>query len=143
MTNDSLSTRGLALVVGIFFLFVILLTTTSYAITNQENTNNNNNNNKNKNNEIEDNKLNVVTSVAPITNIVQNIGGGKINLIGLIPEGVNSHTFELVPSDIIKINNADLIIIDGLNLEVSVEQAANNVIAKKSHIHILKLGEKP
>src|SRR5919107_2885378 len=90
----------------------------------------------------ETDKLDVVTSVAPITNIVQNIGGDKINLIGLVPEGLNSHTFELVPSDIIKINNADLIIIDGLNLEVSVEQAANNVIAKNSHIQMLKLGEK-
>jgi len=141
MTNDSLSTRGLALVVGIFFLFVILLTTTSYAITNQENTNNNNNNNKNKNNEIEDNKLNVVTSVAPITNIVQNIGGGKINLIGLIPEGVNSHTFELIPSDLIKINNADLIIIDGLNLEANLEKIAENAIAKNPSIQLLKLGD--
>src|SRR5215216_853843 len=138
MTNDSLSTRGLALVVGIFFLFVILLTTTSYAITNQENTNNNN---KNKNNEIEDNKLNVVTSVAPITNIVQNIGGGKINLIGLISEGVNSHTFELIPSDLIKINNADLIIIDGLNLEANLEKIAENAIAKNPSIQLLKLGD--
>ena len=33
-------------------------------------------------------KLNVVTSVAPITNIVQNIGGNKIDLIGLVPEGI-------------------------------------------------------
>ena len=87
------------------------------------------------------NKLNIVTSVAPITNIVQNIGGEKINLIGLVPEGVNSHTFDLVPSDAIKINNADLIIIDGLNLETEVEKIANNAIAKNSKIHLLKLGD--
>ena len=87
------------------------------------------------------NKLNLVTSVAPITNIVQNIGGEKINLIGLVPEGVNSHTFDLVPSDAIKINNADLIIIDGLNLETEVEKIANNAIAKNSKIHLLKLGD--
>jgi ABC-type Zn uptake system ZnuABC Zn-binding protein ZnuA len=87
------------------------------------------------------NKLNLVTSVAPITNIVQNIGGEKINLIGLIPEGVNSHTFDLVPSDAIKINNADLIIIDGLNLETEVEKIANNAIAKNSKLHLLKLGD--
>jgi ABC-type Zn uptake system ZnuABC Zn-binding protein ZnuA len=37
--------------------------------------------------------LNVVTSVSPITNIVKNIAGDKINLTGLVPEGVNSHTF--------------------------------------------------
>jgi ABC-type Zn uptake system ZnuABC Zn-binding protein ZnuA len=89
----------------------------------------------------ENNKLNVVTSVAPITNIVQNIGGDKINLIGLVPEGVNSHTFELVPSDAIKINDADLVIIDGLNLEADVEKTTENAIAKNPSIQLLKLGD--
>jgi ABC-type Zn uptake system ZnuABC Zn-binding protein ZnuA len=87
-------------------------------------------------------KLNVVTSVAPITNIVQNIGGNKINLIGLVPEGINSHTFEMVPSDIIKINDADLIILDGLNLEADIEQTAENIIYKNpNNIELLKLGD--
>ena len=120
--SDKIKTISLDLVSIVFFI--------SFTSSNAQNTTQ------------ETDKLNVVTSVAPITNIVQNIGGEKINLIGLVPEELNSHTFELVPSDIIKINNADLIIIDGLNLEVSVEQAANNVIAKNSHIQILKLGEK-
>ena len=87
------------------------------------------------------NKLNVVTSVAPITNIVQNIGGDKISLIGLVPEGVNSHTFQLVPSDAIKINDADLVIIDGLNLEADVEKTTENTIAKNPSIQLLKLGD--
>ena len=87
-------------------------------------------------------KLNVVTSVAPITNIVQNIGGNKINLIGVVPEGVNSHTFEMIPSDIIKINDADLIILDGLNLEADIEQTAENIICKNpNNIELLKLGD--
>jgi ABC-type Zn uptake system ZnuABC Zn-binding protein ZnuA len=87
-------------------------------------------------------KLNVVTSVAPITNIVQNIGGNKINLIGLVPEGINSHTFEMVPSDIIKINDADLIILDGLNLEADIETTAENIICKNpNNIELLKLGD--
>lgn len=87
-------------------------------------------------------KLNVVTSVAPITNIVQNIGGNKINLIGLVPEGINSHTFEMIPSDIIKINDADLIILDGLNLEADIETTAENIICKNpNNIELLKLGD--
>jgi len=87
-------------------------------------------------------KLNVVTSVAPITNIVQNIGGNKINLIGLVPEGINSHTFEMIPSHIIKINDADLIILDGLNLEADIEQTAENIICKNpNNIELLKLGD--
>lgn len=133
MLGVSVYTRGLSLVVGIIFIFVISLTTTSYANANQDNIT--------KNREIEDNKLNVVTSVAPITNIVQNIGGQKINLNGLVSEGVDSHTFELIPSDLIKIDNADLIIINGLNLEANMQKIAENAIAKNSSIQFLKLGD--
>jgi ABC-type Zn uptake system ZnuABC Zn-binding protein ZnuA len=39
-------------------------------------------------------KFKVVTSVVPITNIVKNIGGDRIDTIGIIPEGSDSHTFE-------------------------------------------------
>src|SRR5918993_4612098 len=86
-------------------------------------------------------KLNVVTSVAPITNIVKNIGGNKIDLIGLVPEGVNSHTFELVPSDVAKVNDADLVIIDGLGLETNIGNVAEESHGKNPRLEILKLGD--
>lgn len=86
-------------------------------------------------------KLNVVTSISPITDIVKNIGGEKINLFSLVPEGVDSHTFELVPSDAIKISKANLVIINGLNLEMSIEKIANSLKAKNPQIEILKLAD--
>ena len=104
----------------------------TYAQENKSDVINNNNSND---------KLNVVTSVSPVTNIVRNIGGDKINLIDIIPEGINSHTFELVPSDVIKINAADLIIIVGLHLETFIEKAANEAIKKHNNIQLLKLGD--
>jgi ABC-type Zn uptake system ZnuABC Zn-binding protein ZnuA len=85
--------------------------------------------------------LSVVTSVSPITNIVKNVGGAKINLTGLVPEGVNSHTFELAPSEVIKVNNADLVIIDGLGLETNVEEIAEQTKVRNSQLQILKLGD--
>jgi ABC-type Zn uptake system ZnuABC Zn-binding protein ZnuA len=85
--------------------------------------------------------LSVVTSVSPITNIVKNIGGDKINLIGLVPEGVNSHTFELVPSNVINLNKADLVIIDGLHLEDNIEKAVDATLKKHPQIQLLKLGD--
>ena len=85
--------------------------------------------------------LNVVSSVSPITNIVKNIAGDKINLIGLVPEGVNSHTFEPVPSDIIKLSNADLVIINGLFLEDNMEKVVNESITNKPDIQLLKLAD--
>ena len=62
-------------------------------------------------------KINVVTTVAPITSIAENIGGDKIRLTGIIPEGINSHTFEPVPSDVKILAAADLLIVNGLQLE--------------------------
>lgn len=86
-------------------------------------------------------ELNVVTSVSPITNIVKNVGGERIDLVGLVPEGVNSHTFELVPSDIVKINAADLVIIDGLGLEANIEKVVEEAQSTDPSLQILKLGD--
>jgi ABC-type Zn uptake system ZnuABC Zn-binding protein ZnuA len=86
-------------------------------------------------------KLNVVTSVSPITNIIKNVGGNRIDLTGLVPEGVNSHTFELVPSDVVKVNNADLVIIDGLGLETNVEEVAEEAQSRNPQLQVLKLGD--
>ena len=85
--------------------------------------------------------LSVITSISPITNIVKNVGGDRINLTGLVPEGVNSHTFELVPSDVIKLNEADLVIINGLFLEDNIEKAVNETLKKNPNIQLLKLGD--
>ena len=61
--------------------------------------------------------LKVVSTVAPITSIVENIGGDRIELEGVVPEGVNSHIFEPQPSLARLLADADLIIANGLFLE--------------------------
>ncbi|UVS67739.1 metal ABC transporter substrate-binding protein [Nitrososphaera viennensis] len=88
---------------------------------------------------VESEKLAVVTSVAPITNIVRNVGGDRIQLTGLVPEGVNSHTFELAPSDSIAVGKADLVIINGLHLETDIERVAQ--AAGKPDLQILRLAD--
>ena len=85
--------------------------------------------------------LNVVTSVSPITNIVKNVGGDKITLTGLVPEGVNSHTYEPVPSDIVKLGKADLVITNGLYLEDPMERIVNTSLNTNPNIQLLKLGD--
>jgi ABC-type Zn uptake system ZnuABC Zn-binding protein ZnuA len=84
-------------------------------------------------------KLVVVATVSPITNIIHNIGGDRIQLSGIVPEGVNSHTFEPAPSDAVKLANADLIFINGLHLEEpTLELAEANL---KEGAEIVLLGE--
>lgn len=98
-------------------------------------------NNKLASNMTSTEKLNIVTSVSPITNIVKNVAGERTTLTGLVPEGINSHTFELVPSDVVKVNNADLVIIDGLGLEVNVEDVVDQAQNANPDLQVLKLGD--
>jgi manganese/iron transport system substrate-binding protein len=62
-------------------------------------------------------KLDVATTVAPISSIARNIGGTRIRLHGIVPDATNSHTFEPAPSDATTLAHADLIIVNGLHLE--------------------------
>jgi len=82
-------------------------------------------------------KLLVVTSVAPITNIVSNIAGDRVEIQGVIPEGTDSHTFEPRPSDSALLSRADLIIVNGLKLESPTEKLANSVKPKDTKIYEL------
>lgn len=84
--------------------------------------------------------LKVVATVSPITSIVENIGGTRIILEGVVPEGVNSHTFELTPSVARSLADADLIVLNGLFLEQpTLEMAEAN---KKPGAVMLSLADK-
>ncbi len=83
-------------------------------------------------------RIQVVTTVSPITNIVQNVGGDKIDITGIVPEGTNSHTFEPAPSDAAVLANADVVFINGLHLEEPTKELADaNVPAG---VPIIELG---
>ncbi|CAN5662114.1 metal ABC transporter substrate-binding protein [soil metagenome] len=72
--------------------------------------------------------LYVATTVAPISSIVRNIGGNRINLRDIVPDGVNSHTFEPAPSDAVILGSTDVLIANGLELEVpTIELAEANM----------------
>ena len=87
----------------------------------------------------ENGKLNVATTVAPISSIVRNVGGTRIDLKGIVPDGTNSHTFEPAPSDAEILSRADLVIVNGLALEEpTIELAAANL---KEGAAIVSLGE--
>ncbi len=84
-------------------------------------------------------KLNVVSTVAPVVNIIFNIAGDKVELTGIIPEGTDSHTFEPAPSDAIKLARADLIFVNGLDLETPTLKLAQ--ANKKTGAEIIALGD--
>jgi ABC-type Zn uptake system ZnuABC Zn-binding protein ZnuA len=84
--------------------------------------------------------LNVVTTVAPITSMAENIAGDRVRVTGIVPEGMNSHTFEPIPSDTKLLTMADLILLNGLDLEIPTLRLAK--ANKKSGTSIVLLGNK-
>ncbi|MCY3567897.1 MAG: metal ABC transporter substrate-binding protein [Chloroflexi bacterium] len=72
----------------------------------------------------ETDKFLVVTTVAPLRNIIEEVGGDRISVIALVPEGTNSHTFDPPPSAVGHIERAQLIVINGLNLELPTLELA-------------------
>jgi len=84
-------------------------------------------------------RLVVVTTVAPITSIAANIIGDKADVTGVVPEGTNSHTFDPPPQIAKTLERADVVFVNGLQLEEpTFELAEANA---KEGSEILKLGD--
>ena len=83
-------------------------------------------------------QLIVATTVSPLTSIVAAVGGDKVDIQGIVPEGVNSHTFEPAPQDAELLSKADIIFVNGLKLEdPTLALAEANM---KSGAEIVELG---
>ena len=65
----------------------------------------------------DDGRLQVVTTVAPLTSIVANVAGDAADITGIVPEGTNSHTFEPPPRVAADMEDADVVFVNGLQLE--------------------------
>jgi manganese/iron transport system substrate-binding protein len=87
-----------------------------------------------------DGKLKVATTVAPLTSIVLNVGGDRIHIHGLIPPGVDSHTYEPKPSDARILSKADILIMNGAELEGTTEKIAKQNLKDTSKIYKLADG---
>jgi len=83
-------------------------------------------------------KLQIVTTVSPITSIVANVVGGLADVTGLIPEGADSHTFEPPPSAAKVLSEADVVFVNGLKLEDPTKALARTNL--KQGAEVVELG---
>jgi ABC-type Zn uptake system ZnuABC Zn-binding protein ZnuA len=82
----------------------------------------------------DDDRLTVVTTVAPITSIAANVIGDLADIEGVVPEGTNSHTFEPRPSDAMLLSSADVMFVNGLQLEDPTQELAEDVMSDDARI---------
>ncbi|AMA64833.1 putative periplasmic iron-binding protein precursor [Candidatus Arsenophonus lipoptenae] len=63
-------------------------------------------------------KITVVTTFTIIQDIVKNIAGNAANVQSITKVGAEIHGYQPTPKDILKLHNADLILWNGLGLEI-------------------------
>lgn len=83
-------------------------------------------------------RLQVAVTVAPLTSIAANIAGDHADVRGLIPEGADSHTFEPKPSMAKTLADADVVFLNGLELEEPTRKLAE--ANRPDHGQIIELG---
>ena len=67
-------------------------------------------------------KLKVVASFSIWADIVQQIGGDRVEVYSLVKPGSDAHGYEPSPQDVVKLQLADLIILNGLGFEPVLEK---------------------
>ena len=61
--------------------------------------------------------IRVVTTIGMITDVVKNVGGDRVNAIGLMGPGIDPHLYKASEGDVARLAGADLILYNGLHLE--------------------------
>ena len=85
-------------------------------------------------------KIKVTTTTTMLTDLVKTIGGDKVEVTGLMGEGVDPHLYSASAGDIEKLGNADIIVYGGLHLEGKMTEIFENLTSQNKNI--LNVGDK-
>lgn len=66
-------------------------------------------------------KVNVITTFYPIYEFAKEIGGEDVNVINLLPAGVEPHDWTPRSQDIVNTSNAQLFLYNGAGLEAGCQ----------------------
>jgi zinc transport system substrate-binding protein len=67
--------------------------------------------------ETTDARLRAVATIFPVYDMARAVGGEDVTVDLLVPPGTEAHTFEPTPSDIVRLEEADVFIYNGANME--------------------------
>ena len=85
-------------------------------------------------------KIKVTTTTTMLTDLVRTIGGDKVEVTGLMGEGVDPHLYSASAGDIEKLGNADIIVYGGLHLEGKMTEIFEKLTSQNKNI--LNVGDK-
>ena len=84
-----------------------------------------------------DDRLCVVTTIFPYYDFVRQIAGDRVKLKLVVPAGMDSHSFEPTPADMIAMQEADVLVCNGGEMEQWVEKVLGSL--DTSHMKVLTM----
>lgn len=82
---------------------------------------------KQKTPQVDSGKLRIVTTLFPLYDFVRNVGGDSVEVTLLLPPGVEPHSFEPKPEDVLKVARADIFIYTSVEMEPWAEKLVSGV----------------
>jgi zinc transport system substrate-binding protein len=84
-------------------------------------------NNNTTDNTTADNTITVATSLYPIAEIVQRVGGDLVDVVNLTPPGTDAHDVELTAKQAQRLEESGLVFYFGENFQPSIEKAIDSL----------------
>lgn len=89
----------------------------------------------NQNQSSSDGKLNITATTTLLTDLAKEIGGDQVNITGLMGPGIDPHLYQASAGDVTKLQEADIVIYNGMHLEgkmgdvfASLREQGRNII---------------
>ena len=73
-----------------------------------------------------DNAVRVLASTTFLADITQNVAGDRLTVDSLLPIGADPHAYQAAPSDVAKISESNLLILNGVEYEHFIEPLLEN-----------------
>jgi len=83
--------------------------------------------------------LNVVATTGMISDLISNIGGSIVDVLGIMGPGVDPHSYRHTRSDILAMTKADVVFYHGLDLEIQMMEFFDQ-LSRKSPVKAITNG---
>ncbi len=84
-------------------------------------------------------KLNIVATTTMLRDLVTQIGGEKVHVVGLMGPGIDPHLYKASAGDVTKMQEADLIVYNGIHLEGKMGEIFKNL--QGNNKEVIAVGE--
>lgn len=87
-----------------------------------------------KTEEIKSDKILVATSILPLADFVNEVGGEHVEVFHLVPPGASPHTYELTPSQLRQVAKSQLLVLNGVGMEFWADKLIQSMDSEKLNV---------